>query len=117
MIVGAAATVEGYFGIGGKLCDFIIEAEAQSTGNPNQTIITRAECREGRGELGVRGFSTTHPETITIRRNHNDVEVGTEPTEARGLFDFRGRDLPTCPAQVKAENSNGSDAVADVEIQ
>jgi len=120
VIVGTAATVEGYFGIDGKLYAFLIEAEGQSTGNPNQTAITRAECREGRGELRVQGFSTTDPETITIRRNDNNVVVGTVPTEAGGLFELRVQDLtllPTCPAKVTAENSNGSDAVAEVDIR
>jgi hypothetical protein len=117
--VGSFAVAEGYLAPDGVLHAHTIEADGRMTGPSNQTSITRAQCRGGH-ELEVRGASTHPNGTIMIYNDVTGELIGSTtviPDTDRppfGRYRFRA-ELGECPTRVRAENSNDSSAVADVE--
>jgi hypothetical protein len=119
---GAAAAATGYLGSNGGVPTFYA-FEVSAVGNPlldaEQTTLSRVTCRQSKGELRGLGASTSTPATITLYRG-NTVDaanlLGTVTTAVDGTFSFRFRGLATCPGQIRAENSNGSHAIADVAL-
>jgi len=119
---GSAASVEGHWGSDGTLYAHTIEASDGAV-TSGETTIDRAECDpEGRFEL--RGSSSTAPETVTIYDNDTDEQLGTvdvteDPEGPLNGFRFRADAEDAdwgCPGSVRVENTNGSVATADVDV-
>lgn len=122
--VGTLTIAEGYLGDDDILYSHVIETMGGEAANHPATSINRAEGDEG-DELRVRGASSSTSGTITLFDDDTDEELGTtdvftEPDLSIGLFRFREDvdEFPSgeVPQTVRAENSNGSQATAEVEV-
>lgn len=121
--VGSFAVAEGYLGLDSVFHAYIIEADGVILGPINQTSITRAICRQY-DRLQVRGGSTTPTSIVNIYNDETNELLGSAfifpdfDNPPLGEFRFRIdiREGMECPFVVRAENSNGSFATSEVEI-
>ncbi|QLG61330.1 hypothetical protein [Halorarum salinum] len=116
---GSLAEVEGYYGDDGVLYAHTLVVEEGETDGQPSTSITRAECDDDDGELEVRGESSTPDGSISVYDHNTDELLGTTAIEqgdgSTGEFRLRAN-VEECPTVVRAENSNGSRDVSDVEV-
>lgn len=118
---GSFAVAEGYFGNDNVFHAFAIEAVGEILGPPNQTSITRARC-DIDGSFDVRGASTSDFGIIDIYDADTLEYLGStivDPDEDNppfGKYRYDVDDIGECPMRILVENSNGSHAFADVDI-
>jgi len=117
------AVAEGYLGDDGVFYAHTIEADGTIAGPSAQTSITRAICHAGQS-LHVRGASTTPTGFARVYDNITGALLATvaiEPNADNPTAGLYRVTIPwentACVTQVRVENSNGSQAVKDVEIQ
>lgn len=120
---GVVCTLEGYYAGDSNQYPYVIEAGSGDAPG-NQTGIAEARCGRS-GELRVEGGSSTYPETITFYDDETGAELGSaeatydaEATVGTYYFEKAVSEFPSgsCPHRVRAVNTNGSSAVADVEL-
>lgn len=119
---GSICTLEGYYAQDGNHYPYVIEA-GKGDAPGDQTGISRARCGSS-DELRIEGASSTYPETITFYDHDTGEELGStdatyDPETTVGMFEFTKEvaelSSGTCPDTVRAENSNGSEDIAEVE--
>lgn len=119
---GTFAVAEGYLGDDGHFHAFRIEASGAILGPPDQTSVTRAICVTAGGNIDIRGASTSAIGVVEIYDDESNVLIGAaavEPDEDNppfGTYRYDETIVGDCPVRIRVENTNGSSAVADVQI-
>lgn len=115
------AEVEGYYGNDGVLYAHTLGATEGETEGKGSLTITRAECDhddDGPDALEVRGNTSAPDGTVSVYDHHTDELMGTTQVETTddgtGTFRFDA-EIDTCPSVVRAENTDGSQDIANVD--
>jgi len=117
--VGTLGVAGGYRGEDGVFYAYELQADGDIVGPSNQTSITRSRCTDG-ARLLVRGGSTDSDSTVTLFDDLTGKLLDEQGVVPRGDMPGFGSyrfdiEVSACPNRVRVVNSNGSQAVADIE--
>lgn len=116
--LGADFACDGYYGTDGVFYAYRVTSDTAPTVGGARTLITRAVCAAGQ-RLEVRGVTTATDGGVRLLDADTGIELGggrieLEAGTTLGVYRVRTGRLLACPARVRIENDDGSNAEAVV---